>query len=206
VTRLQKDAMKELAVLLIAALAVGIAYVLTHDLIHSLCWFGLMGFLGVLAMFPTAEPGPVVERTDFPSLRARKTLSIMIPIAILAVCQGIFLALYRVRSILTWTPTLVFSAMALLRVWRNWNFIQLKCRLPKYDERELIVQQNAARISLGIFWVAFVLWGVAAGMLSDSHVWHLPGAAYAFQVFVAWWLVRTTHAIAVIWQERRAGE
>jgi len=84
--------------------------------------------------------------------------------------------------------------------------MQLRFKEPKYDERELLVQRNAMSVSYGVFWVIFVLWGVAAGLLSDSGVWHLPGCFYAFQVCIAAWLVYTVQTISVIWQEWRMGK
>gem|GEM_PF-6674842 len=205
-TRLQKDAVKELAVLLLAVIAVGTAYALTHNLIHSLCWLGLLGFLGILAMFPTVGPEPEMKpEDDFSLRRGQKTLSILIFTAVWAVLQGVYLTAYPKNGI-AWTPTLAFAVFALLIAWRNRKVIRLRYRMPKYDEREMLVQKNAARVSLGIFWVAFALWGVVAGILSDSRTWHLPGATYAFQVAIGLWLVKTVYAIAVILQERRAGE
>ena len=48
-TRLQKNAVKKLAILLLAVFTVSITYVLTRNLIHSLlCWLGLLGLLGFL--------------------------------------------------------------------------------------------------------------------------------------------------------------
>ena len=206
-TRLQKDAMKDLLVVLAAALAVGIAYLLTHDLIHSLCWLGLLGFLGILAVFRTAEPGPVIESEEvLPYRIPRILIGVLAPTAIWAMLQGVFLIIYPATRWITWTPSLVIGGLTLLRIWRSRKSTVRKYRVPKYDEREQIVQKNAARVSLAVFWLAFVLWGVAAGILSDYRVWRLPGSTYAFQVLVAMWVVQAVYSTSVLWQERRAGE
>lgn len=202
-TRLKKDAVKTLCVVLVSAFAVGAWYALTHNLIQSLCWLGLLVFLSIVEMFPSSEPGPVMKNEDFlldsERKKGRRKLNILLIIFTLAVFIGVFFVAYRKN--IFWplmVPISVISALMLFIAWRN----QGKILRPKYDERELLIQKNADRVSLVIFWVVFIFWSVTAGFLSGSGFWHLPGYTYTIQVIIAAWIVKTVYAIAVIWQER----
>ena len=204
-TRLQQDATKELIISLAALIAVGSIYALTRNAIISSAGLSVFGLSGLLR--PSAGEGPVMTTDDMATSKRRVWIPLAVLASLIAILQAVFLMCFRKGTALTvvvWSPALVGAVVALLIVARMRSPRLTPKGLPKYDEREREVLRTAQLAALWAFWLAFVVWGTAAGMLSANGRWHLPGATYALQVFVGLWLVRTVHCLAVFWQERRA--
>ena len=213
-TRLQKDAVKGLVIMALALITVGVIYAFTRNPIVSLAGLAVMGLAGFLDLFRSAEPGPVKEAEELaPPPRSTRGLVERVAIALFAAVISTFLAIAytvirRFSSVTCdWiVPVVMMAVIVCLLLWVRRRLSAMKRRVPKYDEREWLVLENARTAAFCAFWVLFILWSVSAGMLSNAGIWHLPGAVYTFQAFVAMWVFYTTSAISILWQEWRAGK
>ena len=211
-TRLQRDALRRLAIAVAAGIAVAVIYILTRSIFVSMAGLGVMSLAAFVNLFPAAEPGPIMEPEDSVS-RVRQTRWWTEPrwwirIGVVVIIEA---ALYAdsanpVRPRSTALFMMILPAL-LLGVWIVERAVQVSRGIPrpKYDERELLTLERAQIAGYGAFWTAFVFWSFTAMFLSHSGAWHLPASIYPVQLLAAVWLILTAHSVSILWHEWRTG-
>ena len=209
-TRLQRDAVKTLVVAAVAAAAMGVLYAWTRNPVMSLLGLGIIGLAGFLDLFRSAEPGPVMDKQDVASRprRSRWWMQFAWLLVVLCILEIVYVRAYAGkpgREVLLWVPAAVLAISGSLSIWVHWRTAGLRQRVPRYDERERLVLLHGGITAFGVFWMAFVLWGLVAGVLCESGAWRLPGYMYLLQTLAGLWLFFVTYSLSVVWQEWRAG-
>ena len=209
-TRLEKDAVKQLIILGTALAAVVIIYFITHNLWVStsgLAITGILGFMGPSKGSSNKEPRLEGKELDQP----KKAILIVVIAMISLLCfvqWKLFHLFYSdeifVRVIAA-IPTVWMIILLLFLVWNHKKyFIKKTASIPKYDEREQLVLKSSMLIAFRVFWVVFVLFNITAGMVMRNK--QIPGELLCVQVFVAMWIYLCAINISVFWQERRIGK
>ena len=74
--------------------------------------------------------------------------------------------------------------------------------MPKYDEREQAVIQQAARVGFVVFWILFVITNTLVSVL---HPQPIPSYFLAGEVLIGVWVMMVGTSAATLWQERTDG-
>ena len=200
-TRLQKDALRELAIILF----LGIMFFPPKN---PACFAALSVAMALLLLFlrkysggPVAlEPGPLTEPKH--PLLERCLLLLAVGMAITLVSLKFRGAPIHILAQVA--PFLLVFLLVLLWLsgaWKRGPLVR-----PQYDEREHLVKTQAENLAYGLFFSAFFLWNMAGWILTNKGASNLPTMGYRVQLFIALAIVSITRSLSILWQEWRAGE
>lgn len=191
-TRLEKQSWYGLAVAALTLLAVGVLYALTRSTLPSMAGFAVLALSGFTQVVGSSGPEPKIKKVD-PLQKRNFWMSIAFVTFITIFVE------WGTRSMLV----IVLGILVVASLWwQKRHLFSPRLRMHKYDEREQVVNQKAARVGFIVFWILFVSTNT---LISVLHPQAVPSYFLVGEVLMGVWVMMVGTSVATLWQERADG-
>jgi hypothetical protein len=192
VTRLEKQSWYAVAVAVLTFLAVSVLYVSTGNALVSMAGFAAMALLVFTQVVGSSGPEPKIKEVKPSQIWGFWGSVVLATIITLFVAWGTHSRLVIVNGIL----------LVAYFWWLKRRRFSPGSRMHKYDEREKVVIQKAARAGFILFWILFVFSNTLITLL---HPQPIPSFFLVCEVMTGAWVMMLGTSVATLWQERADG-